>query len=63
MTCKFCAGLVTWRGPLGRLEFTQCDGCNATNCQIEADELNDETPEEREVFETIWDSIELGGEG
>lgn len=66
MTCKICGGPVTWRGPIGRLEFTQCAQCHAVNCQIETDEP--ETPEEREVYQTIWGQVEfpwpveMGGE-
>ena len=65
MTCKICGDLVIWRGPIGRLEFTECIQCHAVNCQleaIEADEAMVITPEESEVYETIWGSFDLGGE-
>lgn len=33
MICKYCNGLVTWRGPFSALTHTECESCGATNCQ------------------------------
>lgn len=33
MICRYCAGHVTWRGPLSHLTHTECQDCGRTNCQ------------------------------
>lgn len=42
MLCSLCNGEVTWRGPLIALTHTQCGSCGEKNCQVVADEDDDE---------------------
>ena len=42
MTCKFCDGEVTWRGPLANLTHTKCLSCGAINSQYKERPEDDE---------------------
>lgn len=51
MICKFCGGIVIWKGPLTALTHTECQNCGAINAQIPEDEEPEEDEEDSEYGE------------
>jgi len=52
MECRYCHGLVIWKGPLTNLTHTECQNCGAINSQFLEQEYEEEMEFEIDVNES-----------
>lgn len=65
--CSRCGGNgynLAYRGTLEGTITLPCRSCNGSGCvEVGLTSRIDDTPEEVEVYETIWGRFDFGGEG